>query len=545
MIGALTLFFSIIVAGLAGPIRHPIFSFISSFLFLPAMLWALDRVPYKKYRKTIVFITSFAMTLIQFRWGLTHPYWYILIPWLLFSFIYAIQWVLLISIIDRSKNLPLSIRILIPSFSWIFLEYSRHFLFSGFSFYPWGLHLTFSLDIAQWTSIAGIYLLSAISIASQLFIWNLLNKQIKYSHCFFIIMFWVLFIGAGSILRSNTLTKAKNAKLYSVALIQPHFPLHVDLGKKHQRFNPRDVLRYWDEIYTICSKSSLPVDLIVLPEIVVPYDARAPIAKLDISKMLLKKHNIQKIPSTASPHTFEYILADDSIESYSSHLYFAKALANQYDCDVIFGVQHEDSEENAFSAAMITRSDKDASIVPFYAKRILVPMGEYIPLSFLSSLAAHYGVMDSFKPGSEATLLPGKKINYGISICYEEIFGSLVRETSKNGANLLVNISNDGWFPGTLLPMVHFEHARIRAIENRLSLVRSCNTGYTVAVYPTGDTIRALPLESYIDPLVIDIPLYSSTTLYELTGDYLILGITAIYLTLSLIIYRKKLISSK
>lgn len=536
MIALFVLALSATIAGIAGPIRYPILSFLSAFFYLPALLWALERIKLNILgRKSLVFLTCFAMTLIQFRWGLTHPYWYILIPWFLFSFIYAVHWTLLVCIINRTDKLCTAKALLIPSSCWVLFEYSRHFLFSGFSFYPWGLYLTSSLSIAQWTSLAGIYLLSFFSIGSQIVIWRTIKGTTSIKALFVLTTFWLTLFGAGFIFQKQTITAAQKAPTLTAALIQPHFPLHVDLGPKHQRFNPRDVLRYWDEIYSIASIIDQPIDLIALPEIVVPFDAQAPIAKLPESQQLLNKYELINQPDTYPPHAYDYILASGAHERYSSHLYFAQALANHYDCDVIFGVQHEIDETKAYSAALITRSQERAQVEPFYAKRVLVPMGEYIPFSFLSSLAANYGVMDSFTPGHQATLLKGKKTDYGISICYEEIFGTYVRQSSKNGAKVLVNISNGGWFPGHLLPLVHYEHARVRAIENRLSLVRSCNTGVTAGIDPTGQAIAKLDLDDYQRPLIVNVPIYESTTLYELTGDSLIILISLALICVCLI----------
>ena len=163
----------------------------------------------------------------------------------------------------------------------------------------------------------------------------------------------------------------------------------------------------------------------------------------------------------------------------------------------------------------------NGSVLFLYDKIHLVPFGEYVPLrqwlTFAKKLTADIG---DFHTGTqyEVAELPGGRA--GVFICYEVIFPGEVRRFVGNGATLLVNLSNDGWFLGSAAPAQHLAQARVRAVENRRWLLRGTNTGYTVSIDPYGRTVAELA------PNVrgaLDAPygFRSDLTLYARFGDWL------------------------
>jgi apolipoprotein N-acyltransferase len=129
-----------------------------------------------------------------------------------------------------------------------------------------------------------------------------------------------------------------------------------------------------------------------------------------------------------------------------------------------------------------------------YDKIHLVPWGEYIPFKdfffFARKLTAGAGDMDR---GSRRTLLTTNGHIYGTFICYESIFGDEVRQFVKDGAEVLVNISDDGWYGDTSAAWQHLNMVRMRAIENHRWVLRSTNTGVTAAINPHGQVTVAAP----------------------------------------------------
>ena len=143
------------------------------------------------------------------------------------------------------------------------------------------------------------------------------------------------------------------------------------------------------------------------------------------------------------------------------------------------------------SAAIFT---PDGGYQTRYDKIHLVPWGEYIPFKqfffFASKLTAGAGDIDR---GSIRTVFPFRGHTYGTFVCYESIFGDEVRQFVKNGAEVLVNISDDGWYGDTSAGWQHLNMVRMRAIENHRWILRSTNTGVTAAINPYGRVTAAAP----------------------------------------------------
>lgn len=129
-----------------------------------------------------------------------------------------------------------------------------------------------------------------------------------------------------------------------------------------------------------------------------------------------------------------------------------------------------------------------------YDKIHLVPFGEYVPLRkylfFAHSLIDSVG---DFTPGHEYSVGALSGGRFSVFICYEAIFSSEIRRFAKNGAQLLINISNDGWFGRSSAPSQHLMMARVRAVENHRWLLRCTNTGFTVDVDPYGRIVAHYP----------------------------------------------------
>ncbi len=143
------------------------------------------------------------------------------------------------------------------------------------------------------------------------------------------------------------------------------------------------------------------------------------------------------------------------------------------------------------SALLITES----GIRDRYDKQHLVPFGEYIPLAnILPFPGPLVETMGNFSSGSSSMPLTAGRIKAGVLICYESIFPELARQEVREGANLLVNITNDAWFGRSSAPVQHFSMAVLRAVENRRSLARCANTGISGFIDPAGRIVSRTPL---------------------------------------------------
>jgi len=155
-----------------------------------------------------------------------------------------------------------------------------------------------------------------------------------------------------------------------------------------------------------------------------------------------------------------------------------------------------------------------------YDKVHLVPFGEYVPLkrvfSFAGGLTQQVG---DFSRGTSRTPLQAGKDKIGVFICYESIFPDEVRQFAANGAQVFVNISNDGWYGDSGAYAQHLKQARMRAIENSRWLLRDTNTGVTASIDPYGRVVATVPRKMRV---VLQAPyaLSDGTTFYTRHGDW-------------------------
>lgn len=178
-----------------------------------------------------------------------------------------------------------------------------------------------------------------------------------------------------------------------------------------------------------------------------------------------------------------------------------KAMVKRSGSTVIAGVvmAHPDRQGKPGVYNSAATLAPDGHLLAEYDKQHLVPFGEYIPtrryLSFLGKLTNE---ISDFSAGQEYTLSPINGNRAAILICYEAIFPDLVRRFTGRGADVLINITNDGWYGRSAAPYQHFEMARVRAIENRRYLIRAANTGISAIIDPYGRVIERTRLEQQV-----------------------------------------------
>ena len=124
-----------------------------------------------------------------------------------------------------------------------------------------------------------------------------------------------------------------------------------------------------------------------------------------------------------------------------------------------------------------------------YDKQHLVPFGEYVPLGISLPFLEYILQGLDFIPGISHSPLKTGDLAIGGLICYEAIFSDLVRQRVADGANILVNISNDAWFGATSAPVQHLHLTAMRAIEQGRYIARATNTGISAIITPRGETV--------------------------------------------------------
>jgi apolipoprotein N-acyltransferase len=182
----------------------------------------------------------------------------------------------------------------------------------------------------------------------------------------------------------------------------------------------------------------------------------------------------------------------------------------------------------------------DGELQGWYDKMHLVPFGEYVPwkkaLFFVDKLVEAVG---EFSPGEGPRLLEAGNRRFGTLICYEIIFPDLVRRNVRQGADFLVNITNDAWFGRSAASRQHFSSLVLRAVENRRPVIRAANTGISGFVDSRGRILTAS--EIFVrGHYSAEVALSSEETLYSRTGDVLPAFCAAVAMALLLAGFRRE-----
>ncbi|MBV9084877.1 MAG: apolipoprotein N-acyltransferase [Acidobacteriaceae bacterium] len=184
--------------------------------------------------------------------------------------------------------------------------------------------------------------------------------------------------------------------------------------------------------------------------------------------------------------------------------------------DFIFGtVAYTPDKHPLNSAVLVGANGKE---IGRYDKIDLVPFGEFVPPLFGWVNRITDEVSD-FVPGHDIKVLGAARHRFGVFICYESAFPDLVRQFSKQGADVLVNISNDGYFGHTEAREQHLLLVRMRAVESRRFVVRSTNDGITAVIDPAGRIRKMLPPYHQV-AAVVSYGGVSAATFYARHGDW-------------------------
>ena len=177
--------------------------------------------------------------------------------------------------------------------------------------------------------------------------------------------------------------------------------------------------------------------------------------------------------------------------------------------------------------------NEEGRLIAQYDKIRLMPFGEYVPLpQWLPGASLISGIVGEFTPGDKYTLMPVAGHRAGVFICIESAYPWIARRMTSEGADFLINISNDGYLGPTAVMRQHLANTIFRAVENGRPLLRITNTGLSAWIGPDGNLFdQTRPFET--DVRIWPVTSAKSDTFYTRHGDlfvYICAGISAILL---------------
>jgi apolipoprotein N-acyltransferase len=337
---------------------------------------------------------------------------------------------------------------------WTVLEFARSHLFTGF---PWE-NLAYSQyqygKIIQISDITGVYGITFTIVMINAFLFVFLQRKNQKRHLLAeaLAIFAIIstIYGYGQYRTADIRRALSRASGLEVSLIQGNIDQNIKWSPEHQK----ETL----DIYRSVTLAAAPAagGLIVWPETATPFYFQ----RLD--------------PLQAS-------VIDVARTSKAALLFGSPSYAEA------------GGRIDYMNSAFLLRPD--GVISGRYDKVHLVPYGEYVPLRkffpFMDKIVVGVG---DFKAGKGFYPLTYEGRRLGVLICYEAIFPEGARSYKREGADILVNITNDAWFGRTSAPYQHLSMTVFRAIETRLPLVRAANTGMSAIIDPTGEIQSRTPI---------------------------------------------------
>ena len=177
--------------------------------------------------------------------------------------------------------------------------------------------------------------------------------------------------------------------------------------------------------------------------------------------------------------------------AYSTDSVLQERLANfakQNRTSLLFNSLEPAPKDGSYNSALLI--NEEGRLISQYDKIRLMPFGEYVPLpQWLPGASLISGIVGEFTPGDSYTLMPFGERRAGVFICIEAAYPWVARRLSSDGADVLINISNDGYLGPNAVMRQHLANAIFRAAENGKPLVRVTNTGLTALISDRGEVL--------------------------------------------------------
>ena len=395
---------------------------------------------------------------------------------------------------------------------WVALEYARAHIITGFPWCLLGYSQYSRLPLIQISDIVGVYGISFIIILVNILIYNILSAllETKPRHS------W-----QGE--RSNTFQRGFKPHLYFLTGFISNIKKKKSIGIEialtpfligfilvyghHNLKDKADSSSKGKGLKAVIVQGNIDQSIKWNPDF---QEKTLAIYKKLSEKSVDFKPQIIIWPETAVPFFFQD-------RSYlSKEVFKAAKITNS---NILFGSPaylKDKGKKLYYNRAYVISENRELGR---YDKVHLVPFGEYVPLKkyipFVHRLVPAAG---DFSPGKKVKPINVPDLQIGILICYEAIFPDISRKFAIQGAELLVNITNDAWFGHTSAPYQHLSMAVFRCVENGLPMARAANTGISAFILDNGKIVDRSGL-FVREILRHEIKLKRNKTFYSQFGD--------------------------
>jgi apolipoprotein N-acyltransferase len=357
--------------------------------------------------------------------------------------------------------------ILIFSGAFAFSDFIRAKVLTGFPWNLWSYSFSWITEIIQILNLIGLFAFNLIIITlftlPAIIFFNINNIKKIFSLLFISLTFVFLYIYGSYLINQNDIIIASKNEKFNIKVVSPNFDLEYGLSINQIESRLKKLVRYSEPDKNMKT-------LFIWPE--------GPLSGYSYEEVLQLKEIISK--------------------NFSDNHFIA------------FGINRLNRIKGRYYNSLVVINNK-FEIIQQYNKQQLVPFGEFLPFEKLLNKIGLKKITEghgSFLKGDKQKNLVIDNLNILPMICYEVIFTRLIQKADLD-TNLIINISEDGWFGNTIGPHQHFAKGIFRAIEQNSFFIRSANKGISAIINNKGEVIKKLDVNE-AGNIELEVPLIKS-----------------------------------